>query len=181
MGASITHDTFICQLVEVIKKKLDHLAQMEIETQPFIQKIKQIAGGMFFPIDDDQQKHKIEHVPDIMFKYKGAMWPSIVIEVSYSQKKKDLPYLADDYILRSDGGIKVMVGIDLDYRKSKRASISIWQLKTFINDYGKSTDKVEQVIKDQVSYSLIYTRNLLILTSCSEMLKVITSSLHQPT
>lgn len=48
-----------------------------------------------------------------------------VFEVSCSQKRKSLINLAENYLLASDGGIRVMFGIDLEYKKSKEASISI--------------------------------------------------------
>jgi hypothetical protein len=67
----------------------------------------------------------IRHEPDIRFQYKDAAWPSVVIEVAHSQTKKSLVGLAVNYILRSYGGIRVVVGVDLDYKKSKEASISV--------------------------------------------------------
>lgn len=47
------------------------------------------------------------------------------LKLSYSQKKKDLSRLAHDYILGSDVNIRVVVGIDVDYKGSKKASVSI--------------------------------------------------------
>ena len=38
-------------------------------------------------------------------------YPGVVIEVSYSQKRKDLPLVAKDYIIGSKGSIGVVVGI----------------------------------------------------------------------
>jgi hypothetical protein len=50
-------------------------------------------------------------MPDIRFHHKDAAWPGVVIEVSYSQKRKSLIDLAENYLL---DGIRVMVGIDLE-------------------------------------------------------------------
>ncbi|KAK5011334.1 hypothetical protein LTR28_003885 [Elasticomyces elasticus] len=47
--------------------------------------------------------------PDISFQHVDAKYPGVIIEVSYSQKMKDLPHLADDYLLGSDGSIRAMV------------------------------------------------------------------------
>jgi hypothetical protein len=66
----------------------------------------------------------------------------VVIEVSYSQKWKSLIDLAENYLLESDGGIRVMVGLDLEYKKSKEASISIWRLKTSRGLDGQPEDEV---------------------------------------
>ena len=44
-----------------------------------------------------------------------------------------------------------MVGLDLDYRKSKKASVSIWRLKKSINDDGEVEGEVVHVVDNQVS------------------------------
>jgi hypothetical protein len=75
-----------------------------------------------------------QHEPDISFKHKDAKWPSVVIEVSYSQKRKDLWRLADDYIIGSDGNIKAVVGLDIEYRGPQTASLSIWRPQVKVSD-----------------------------------------------
>lgn len=46
-----------------------------------------------------------------------ADYPGIVIQTSFSQKRKDLPKLAEDYILGSIGNITVVIGLDIEYWK----------------------------------------------------------------
>jgi hypothetical protein len=74
-----------------------------------------------------------------------------VIEVAHLQKRKTLVGLADNYILGSYGGIGAVVGLDLDYKKSKEASISVWRLKNSTNDAGEVEGEVEQVVDNQVT------------------------------
>ena len=81
--------------------------------QPFINKISSVSGATHF--EDDGRKFK--RMPNVRFHHEDAAWPSVVIEVSYSQKRKSLIDLAENYLLASDGGIRVMVGIDLEYKK----------------------------------------------------------------
>jgi hypothetical protein len=57
-----------------------------------------------------------KHDPDTSFRYRGTRYPRVVIEVSYSQKRKDLPHLADEDILRSNGNIRVVIGLDVEYK-----------------------------------------------------------------
>jgi hypothetical protein len=116
----ILHDTFISRLVTEIEKTLERLANTEIETRPFIEGIKPVSGVLNFTIGDDDQQQNIRHEPDIRFQHKDAAWPGVVIEVAYSQKKKSLVGLADNYILGSYGGIGVVVGLDLDSRSRKK-------------------------------------------------------------
>jgi len=56
--------------------------------------------------DDDQFG---KYYPDIVFKHAQAKYPGVVIEVSSPEKKKDLPRLANDYILGSRGRIGTVV------------------------------------------------------------------------
>ncbi|KAK3945334.1 hypothetical protein QBC46DRAFT_445252 [Diplogelasinospora grovesii] len=78
------------------------------------------------------------HHPDESFGYKGASYPGLVIEVSHSQKSKDLPFLADNYILGSNGIIQVVIGIDLEYRKKKgmEAQVMDQTLRIQLKDFG---------------------------------------------
>ena len=64
---------------------------------------------------------KNSHRPDVSFKYEGASFPGIVIEVAHSQRSEDLPQLAADYILGSTGNIRCVYGIKSQIsRVSKR-------------------------------------------------------------
>jgi hypothetical protein len=48
-----------------------------------------------------------------------------MIEVSYSQKWKSLIDLIENYLLALNNGIKVMVKLDLKYKKLKEVNILI--------------------------------------------------------
>jgi len=95
---------------------------------------------------DDSQFGK--HPPDASFKHIDAKYPGVVIEVSYSQKKRGLPCLADGYILGSDAEIRAVVGLDLDYR-GKMATLSIWRPRTEVNAAGEKELVVHQTLSDQ--------------------------------
>ncbi|XMA13711.1 hypothetical protein WAI453_006502 [Rhynchosporium graminicola] len=47
---------------------------------------------------------------------RGLQYPGVIVELSYSPKKKDLSRLADAYILESDADIRVVIGIDVKYK-----------------------------------------------------------------
>jgi len=147
---TILHDTFISRLVTEIEKKLERLADMEIEARPFIEGIKPVSGVLEFQISDEDQQQIIRHEPDIRFQHRDAAWPGVVIEVAHSQTRKSLVGLADNYILGSYGGIGVVIGLGLDYKKSKKASISVWRLKNSTNDDGEVEGEVEQVVNNQL-------------------------------
>lgn len=91
--------------------------------------------------------------PDASCRNRHAQYPSVIIEVSYSQKRKALTTLAKDYICGSNGGIKIVIGLDLEYSDtSKRATISIWRpLKTPNSQPGaKPSIEMKEVRKNDV-------------------------------
>jgi hypothetical protein len=45
----------------------------------------------------------------------------------------------------------VVVGLDLDYKKSKQATISIWRLKSSTNEEGEVEGEVVQAMDNLVS------------------------------
>jgi hypothetical protein len=89
------------------------------------------------------------HDPDTSFRYSRTQYPGVVIEVSYSQKRKDLPYLADNYILGSNGNIRVVIRLDVEYR-GKMATLSIWRPRFSINGDGDKELEAEQTVINQV-------------------------------
>jgi hypothetical protein len=104
------------------------------------------TGSLTLTFDDPQYG---KHEPDASFTHIDAKYPGVVIEISYSQKRKDLPRLADDYILGSDARIRAVVGVDVDYR-GKMATLSIWRPQIEINDAGEEELVAFRTLIDQV-------------------------------
>lgn len=73
-----------------------------------------------------------------------------MIEVSYSQKRKDLSRLADDYILGSYGNIRVVVGLDIEYKGSKEATLSVWRPHFETNKAGEKELVAQQTVANQI-------------------------------
>lgn len=73
------------------------------------------------------EEYRCNHSPDAQFRHDEAQYPGVVIEVSYSQKQRDLRSIVDNYILGSDGNIRVVVCLDVDYRNGKHATLSVWR------------------------------------------------------
>jgi len=132
------HEVFIERVVEEIKCRLRAIADGETRSRSFAQKINYNGSGrlIFQSAEDDDNQTTIQREPDAEFKHEDAHWPGVIIEVSYSQKTKALPHLADDYILETNGSIRVVVGLDLDY-KTKKATVSIWRPQYVTNQQGE--------------------------------------------
>lgn len=50
-----------------------------------------------------------------------------MIEMCYSQKSRRVLHLADEYILNTDRRVDTVVALDIDYKGSKEATITVWR------------------------------------------------------
>jgi hypothetical protein len=66
-----------------------------------------------------------KHEPDVTFKYRKAQDLGIIIEISYSQKRKALTDLAEFYILGSDGNIQRVTGLNIKYKVIRRVTLLV--------------------------------------------------------
>ncbi|QKX55846.1 uncharacterized protein TRUGW13939_02945 [Talaromyces rugulosus] len=92
--------------------------------------------------------------PDAQFQHPDALYPGVVMEISYAQKGSDLRKLAWDYIMHSNGNIKVVIGIDINYGDTKESTLSLWR-SSYIKEEGEELDilEISQDIKNQVTMS----------------------------
>ena len=86
-----------------------------------------------------------------------------IIEVAFSQKAKELKYLADNYILGSNGNVRVVIGISIEYegyekgtrpkkeKQSRKAAFSIWRPQLVKDGDGGEVLEAVQNIEEQVS------------------------------
>lgn len=88
--------------------------------------------------DAEDEAISTTRCPDATFFHRGseqANYPTLVLEVSYSQQRKHLPRLADNYIIGSRHAIRCVLGLDLSYTRARSsfsgsdrsASLSIWR------------------------------------------------------
>lgn len=81
--------------------------------------------------------------PDVSFRHLKEKYPSVIVEVSYSQQRKNLERLADNYIVVSEGDVAVVIGIDLEYRGIE-ARIMMWRPRIV-----KELDGSEAIVSEQ--------------------------------
>ena len=110
------------------------------------------------PLDAE---HADKKSPDKSFQHDACGYPGLVVEVSWSRRKLDLPWLAKSYILRSKGGIRTVVGINLNdiYRSNQvlptasiqsPATFSVWRARLGNSSGNTKKLTVETSIQDQV-------------------------------
>jgi hypothetical protein len=172
-----THEFFRSSIVLEIQRQLGTIANRTGKIAEFAHAVK-YAGSprLQFPADEasadrednsrdgreeeDEEEHaslKYDcHKPDAAFKHIDAQWPGIVIEVSFSQKEKELKDLAEDYILGSDGNIQVVIGLNIEYKQSKKATFSVWRPQYVKHEDGQEYFVSMQIISDQVRKPVRY-------------------------
>jgi hypothetical protein len=64
--------------------------------------------------------------PDKTYTYTSCNFPGLVIEVAWPQRQLDLAGLAEEYIQRSEGSIRTVVGVNVEYQVEAPATFSVW-------------------------------------------------------
>ena len=139
---TLVHECLGETVEEEIRKQLERIRNGNDQVAMLVQKIHNCHSASVF-LEDGAR-----HDPDGQFRYEGFKYPPLIIEVANSQSKKDkgkeLPKLADHYVTESNGSIRTVIGISLEYRGGKMAKFSIWRPKYGIDEQGQylATDEV---------------------------------------
>ncbi|KAI9768153.1 MAG: hypothetical protein M1839_004180 [Geoglossum umbratile] len=146
-----THEIFTARVVEEIISRRQQ-AQADISRPDIAAIARDINFDAHTSIElrgvnsDESYGHRS---PDAAFRHNDARYPSIVIETSFSQKRKDLPRLADHYIPGSYGNIKMVIGLDIEYRNSKRATVSVWESDMGLDEDGTPYLRAKKTVDDE--------------------------------
>jgi hypothetical protein len=148
------HQVFCGEVIQEMWGRLQVFEDTKGQSKAFAQKVHLIGSPGLRLQDDNNGQAIIIRSPDIAFRHDDAHWPGVIIEVSYPQKRKDLPRLADDYILRTDGNVRVVIGLDIDY-ETKKGSISMWRPDFVKNKQGQLDLVATQTLYNKVNKSLL--------------------------
>jgi hypothetical protein len=126
-------------------QKNDELAEFVQQVEPFA------TSRIFIPeeIRDGKQKY-IKREPDASFGHHRGRYPGVIVEVCYSQKSRRISHLADQYILNTDGSVNAVIALDIDYKGSKKATMSLWRPEYITVNSGGEL-RVTAFIKAQVT------------------------------
>jgi hypothetical protein len=143
---SSLHESFVFHITQEFLRQLHTISQGSSPSAIFAGNIENSASS---EISFEEAGYG-SHQPDAAFQHFEAQYPGVILELSYSQKKNDLSRLAHEYILGSDADIRVVIGIDVEYKGSKKASVSIWRPHIEVNDAGERELCVVQTVTDHV-------------------------------
>ncbi len=142
---SSVHEYFKNSVADDIVQQLRSIAQEKGPASEFARRIKHGGSSSITFSDPEYGKHD----PDDQFSYDQALFSNVILEVSYTQKRKAVARLADEYILGSDGNVSVVIGIDIDY-KDKSATLSMWRPQLHVNIAGEEELVAHQTLSNQV-------------------------------
>lgn len=123
------HDIFCAKIVDEISRQLRQFRRIDGPVGDFAKEVEHFATSrILIPEDagDGRQTHS-KREPDASFGHSQAHYPGVIVEVCYSQKSRRISHLADEYILNTDGSVNAVIALDIDYRNSKRATITVWR------------------------------------------------------
>ena len=157
------HELFIDGVEDAIRSQLKVIRSGSDRAALFAQKVRPARSTeISFPVDGAPSSTKSKYEPDASFWHDDAQYPGVIIEVAYSQKRKRLGRLADDYLLDSDANVRVVVGLDIEYGKkgSRKATLSVWRTNLAHTADGYEL-RVVQEIADKVcsvlrQYAFVY-------------------------
>lgn len=160
------HDTFCAKLVGEISSQLKQF-QEDGEVATFAREVEHFATSRILIAEDAEggERRYIKREPDASFGHRRAQYPGVIIEVCYSQKRRQISRLADDYILNTDGSVNVVVCLDIDYKGSKKATISVWRPE-YVTIDGVEEFRTSAVVEAQVRSCPIKHFSNFLLISC---------------
>ena len=146
--ASAVHELFLADVEDAIHSQLKALRGGSGAAAIFAQSVRPYRStNVDLPGDDTLDQAKSMHQPDATFQHEKAEFPGVIIEVSYSQKRKFVGRLADDYLLDTDASVQVVVGLDIEYggKRSLKATLSVWRAGIFHTADGDELRLVQEI------------------------------------
>jgi hypothetical protein len=142
------HECFIIKVAQDIDAQLKTIGLETGKTGQFARDLTWLGSERIFLLPRPSKRE-----PDASFRHVEAKYPGVIIEVSYSQKRKDLPHLADSYLLDSNGSTRVLIGIDIEYRGSHKATVSMWRPE-YVWNGGREEFRAVQTAQEEVRGSI---------------------------
>ena len=147
------HKLFVGRIEDTISSQLESICKGSSRAAAFAQKVQRARfSDIYFPVDASPGI-KSKYTPDASFWHIDTQYPGVIIEAAYSQKRKRLSRLAEDYLLDSDASVQAVVGFDIEYGKrgSRMATLLVWRTQVIHTADGDELRAVQEIV-DEVGY-----------------------------
>lgn len=154
---STVHEKFIANVEYAIFRQLELIGNGSDRAALFARKVQLDRSSIIrFPVDGAPPGTTSKYEPDAAFSHAKAKYPGVIVEVSYSQKRKMLGRLAEDYLLDSNTSVQAVIGLDIEHgnRGSRKATLTVWRARPFHTADGVEW-RVVQEIADEVCPSIV--------------------------
>jgi hypothetical protein len=123
------YDIFYTKVVSTISSQLTELQKSDKAFGDFARKIEHISTSRIrLPNNaNNREQTYSQQCPDTSFMHEDAKYPGVILEVCYSTKIRATTDLADNYILDTNGSVNAIIALNIEYRGSKEATISVWR------------------------------------------------------
>lgn len=124
------HELITLGVEDAIRSQLQAIGEGTDEAAPFVEKVRPARSTeILFQAENPTSSKRSKRQPDASFWHDFAQYPGVVIEVAYSQNKRKLDRLAEDYLFDSNANIRVVIGLDIGYgeKGSRKAVFSTWR------------------------------------------------------
>ncbi|KAI9764544.1 MAG: hypothetical protein M1840_008370 [Geoglossum simile] len=123
-----THEILTVRIADEIKRSIHQFSTQCVlpsALPAFLDVIENLSSSDIFSPDDPDHKR----CPDASFSHPDDQYPGIVIETSYSQRARNVEKGADEYIMISNGNIKMVICFDVEYRPNNQQvdTVSLWR------------------------------------------------------
>ena len=141
------HDIFCARVVSEISAQLGKFQKSDKPFTDFTRRVNHVSTTRIWLPNDttNGEQTRSERNPDASFKHEQAKYPGVIIEVCYTQKSRAAADLAEDYILDTNGNVKAVIAFNIEYRGSKKATISIWRPEDVIVDGVEELQAIAKV------------------------------------
>lgn len=114
------HELFLNGVEDAIRSYLKAIRSEPGRAACFALKVRPVRSTeIYFPVENAPSNTKSKYESDASFWHDDARYPGVIIEIPYSQKKKRLDRLAEDYLMDSDASVRVVVGLHIEYESLK--------------------------------------------------------------
>ena len=144
---------------DAIRSRLKAIRSGTGKAADFADKVRPARSTeIYFPVENGSPNTKSKYEPDTSFWHDDAQYPGIIVEVAYSQKKKILDRLAEDYLLDSDASVQVVVGLDIECgrKKTKKATFSVWRSRLEGDELRVAKKVADEVFKPPSLFVSVY-------------------------